>query len=101
MATTVFQVMYTPETLKCAKQLPSSSSLLRVSEALCVVGAAGLHASSPLPPPLVLSSPTSNLFEEALVEEMGATGKSLVLQTEEQVPEIDTCDALPCGSGAR
>lgn len=43
---------------------------------------------------------TSSLFEKALVEEMGVTGKSLVLQTEEQVPEIDTCDALPCGSGA-
>ena len=43
---------------------------------------------------------TSSLFEKALVEEMGATGKSLILQTEEQVPEVDTRDALPCGSGA-
>lgn len=47
------------------------------------------------------SSLTSNLFEEALVEEMRATGKSLILQTEEEVPEIDASDALPCGSGSR
>lgn len=32
---------------------------------------------------------------------MGAAGESLVLQTEEQVPEIDTCDTLPHGPGAR
>ena len=51
------------------------------------------------PRPL-LSSLTPSLFEKALVEEMGATGKSLILQTVEQVPEIDACDALPSGSGA-
>lgn len=68
---------------------------------LSVVGAADLstHFISPLSSPL--SSLTSSLFKKALVEEMGATGKSLALQTEEQVPEIDTSDALPCGSGAR
>lgn len=44
---------------------------------------------------------TSSLLQKALVEKMGATGKPLVFQTEEQVPEIDACDALPCGSGAR
>ena len=32
---------------------------------------------------------------------MGAAGESLVFQTEEQVPEIDTCDSLPRGPGAR
>lgn len=48
------------------------------------------------PPP---SSLTSSLFEQALVEEVGTTGESLVLQAEEQVPEIDTCDALPRRSG--
>lgn len=32
---------------------------------------------------------------------MGAAGESLVLQTEEQVPEIDTCYTLPHGPGAR
>lgn len=61
-----------------------------------MVGAVGLSTHfTPL-----LSSLTSSLFEKALVEEMGATGKSLVLQAEEQVPEIDTCDALPCEPGA-
>lgn len=68
------------------------------------MGAVGLSihfiVSCPPPPPPHLSSLTSSLFEKALVEEMGATGKSLILQTEEQVPEIDARDALPCGSGA-
>lgn len=32
---------------------------------------------------------------------MGAAGESLVLQAEEQVSEIDACDALPRGPGAR
>lgn len=32
---------------------------------------------------------------------MGAAAESLVLQTEEQVPEVDACDALPHGPGAR
>lgn len=69
---------------------------MRVSYALRVVGAVGLSTHVSLLSPL-----TSSLFEKALVEEMGVTGKSLILQTEEQVPEIDACDALPCRSGAR
>lgn len=75
--------------------------LLRVSCALSVMGA--VLSTHFIPPPLLsaLSSVTSSLFKKALVEEMGATGKSLILQTEEQVPEIDARDALSCGSGAR
>lgn len=53
---------------------------------------------SPEPP---FTSPMWSLFEKALVEEMGVAGESLVLQAEEQVPEIDTCDPLPHGPGAR
>lgn len=49
----------------------------------------------------LLSPLTPSLFEKALVEEMGVTGKSLVLQTEQQVPEIDACDSLPRRPGAR
>lgn len=72
----------------------------KVSLMLSVVGVVGLSTDFTPPPLLLLSSLTSSLFEKALVEDMGATGKSLVLQTEEQVPEIDTCDALPCGPGS-
>lgn len=69
---------------------------------LCDGSGGSLHTLHPPPSSLLLlSSLTSSLFEKALVEEMGATGKSLILQTEEQVPEIDARDALPCGSGAR
>lgn len=32
---------------------------------------------------------------------MGAAAESLVLQTEEQIPEIDARDALPRGPGAQ
>lgn len=42
------------------------------------------------------------LFEEAFIEQLGATGAALVLQAEEQVPEVDSGDALPRKlSGAR
>lgn len=61
-----------------------------------VVGPVALAAHLTRP-----SLPRWSLFEKALVEEMGAAGESLVLQTEEQVPEVDTCDALPRGPGAR
>lgn len=61
-----------------------------------VVGPVALAAHLTRP-----SLPQWSLFEKALVEEMGAAGESLVLQTEEQVPEVDTCDALPRGPGAR
>lgn len=45
------------------------------------------------------------LFEEALVEQGWVTGLSFILQTGQQVPEIDSSDALPrklsaaCSSG--
>lgn len=83
-----------------SRRSPPPLRFLRVSYALSVVGDVGLSTHF-TPPSLLFSSLTSSLFEEALVEEMGATGESRVLQTEEQVPEIDTRDALPCGPEAR
>lgn len=45
---------------------------------------------------------TPPLFEEAFIEQLGAAGAALVLQAEEQVPEVDSGDALPRKlSGAR
>ena len=89
--------------------VPSScSSPLHTLESvsLSVVGAAGLSThfiSPPLPSPLSHSSSslTSSLFQIALVEDKRVSGRFIVLQTEEQVPEVDACDALPRGSGAR
>lgn len=99
MATTACQIDLYPKDLKMcqvvALLLFSSKSLFY---ALRDLSSCSPHALQP--PPIRPSSPTSSLFEKALVEEMGVTGGSLILQTEEQVPEIDTCDALPCGSGA-
>lgn len=97
MATTVFQVHAYLKDLEMSLHSSPSKSLLC---SLCD-GSCSLHTLHFPPLFSALSSLTSSLFKKALVEEMGATGKSLVLQTEEQVPEIDTRDALPCGSGPR
>ena len=42
-----------------------------------------------------------SLLEEALVEELRVCGGPLCLQAEQQVLEVDACDALPRGSGPR
>lgn len=46
------------------------------------------------------------LFEEAFIKQLWMTGASFILQTEEQVPEVDSGDALShklsgaCSAGA-